>query len=74
MGIVDLVCPVCRVNFHIKGKDTTYKDIEGTTCNCPVCKALLILTSEGVANFHEYMNKEDKRWPKDGKGTKSIDV
>ncbi|MGH9425918.1 MAG: hypothetical protein ACRD2L_06395 [Terriglobia bacterium] len=62
-------CPHC--NIGIKGDP----DTKSYTTDCPGCGALLLCERNVKAeDFHEAMNRENPRWPKDGKGTGFIEA
>jgi hypothetical protein len=75
---LSLRCPCCRKSFSspsIKRKVHLVKH-DGATLGCPNvgCGKLLILKDGKLLDFHKYLNKKDRRWPKDGKGTGSVAI
>lgn len=66
-----ITCPCCKGSYEI---EYTATDVESATANCRLCGALLIFKSGVALDFHTYLHQSDPRWPKDGKGTHSVEV
>ena len=63
-------CPECEVDVRVG--DSSIPD--SFTVNCGDCGVLLLYKDKKLKNFHETIHDENQEWPKDGKGTRSIDV
>ena len=65
-------CIACEKKFGIGFEG----DVVGATANCPSCGKVLIFVDQdgitGVEDFHKWMNKQNPKWPADGKGAESI--
>ena len=61
-------CPKCFKFFHFD-EDVILSEIEGCTCDCPHCEAVLIIKNTYALDFHAYIHSKDPRWPVDGFGT-----
>jgi len=44
------------------------------TSDCPECGGLLLFEDGKAYDFHAKLHSECPRWPKDGRGTASIEV
>ncbi len=66
-------CIKCNQDIA-KATPEVMKEYEGATADCPHCGALLIIKGGKFLDFHEYLNREDPSWPKDGKGTGCIEI
>lgn len=69
---IEIQCPICD--------QTTYSPIEykemakNCSADCCKCGELLLIENEVVYPFHQKLNSEDKRWPKDGAGTGVVEI
>lgn len=70
---VSIVCPICDHRF-VYGNE--YADLirKGCTCDCRKCGNTLDLSEDKASPFHEKINQSNPEWPKDGKGTASVEV
>lgn len=71
-----IFCPCCKQTFKATWARhrSDLKDINAT-CDCPKCGCLLLLEGKKVSSFHIALNeKTNGVWPKDGAGTKSMNV
>lgn len=67
-------CPVCDKDFFFDSDIDSFAEIGNCTTDCAHCGALLMIENFSIYPFHEKLNGEDPRWPKDGKNTSYISV
>ena len=65
-------CPNCQTTIEVICDDENLPQY--FTADCDKCNTLVLYDHEEVLDFHAVMNKDNPSWPKDGKGTMSIEL
>lgn len=68
-----LICPECNKGFRFT-TETSMKEAEGCTLDCPHCKNILIVKEGTLKHFHKWLHSHEPEWPADGEGTQFIEV
>ena len=67
---ISIKCPNCGDKFCVISESE--QEVEGATFDCTNCNTLLVQKENKIYKFHEWLHKQDSRWPVDGSGTYSI--
>jgi len=68
---IKITCPTCGVRFSLPNIEKKRRANGVVDC---YCGELLLVKRGRAKNFHREMNKQDNRWPADGKGTAYVEL